>query len=343
MKQVINPILYLFFSTNFWAQTGFVSSKEEPRSYYRLQVYPNGLDRDSMEAVHTKLLKTPKIHWKKEDSISFMLTSISLENYDDAMDFYQRKDFFEPQTQEDFHLIQYLLSYKRRFSKLPSLLQKEAEKFPNNRNQIKYRLRIKTVEAMVIKGDWSFADSIIFPELQAPEFLTIMKGSKDYEVTILPLIKIIDEALRTETKYEFSSNQTLGLAFFEFGIFLRKNLSITDAFVVLSVGRFYDKLNFDLNNFYKEIRREMSKKQYIFPSMRKIFPKQSQGIFSAENIERRQIKLGKEEELDQPYYMEMEADNQDSIISRKFGSLVMLVGISVLLFFVIFFVKIKRN
>lgn len=343
MKQVINPILFLFFSASFWAQTGVVLPKEEPRSYYRLQIYPNGPDRDSMEVVHEKLLKTPKIHWKKEDSISFMLTSISLENYDDAMELYQRKDFFEPQSQEDFHLIQYLLSYKRRFSELLSLLQKEAEKFPNNRSQIKYRLRIKTVESMIVKGTWSLVDSIIFPELQAPEFLTIMKGSKDYETTLLPLIKIIDDALRIETKYEYRSNQTLGLAFFEFGVFLQKKLSTTDAFIALSVGRFYDKLNFDLTDFYKKVRSEMNNKQYMFPSMRKIFPKQSQGIFSAENIEKRQIKLAREEILDQPYYMEMEADDQDSIISRKFGSLVMLVGIGLLLFFVIFFVKVKRN
>jgi len=343
MSRVISLFLILFYLGSFMAQTDFALPREEPRPYYQLQVYPSGFDRDSMENVHQNLLKTPKIHWKRADSISYMLSSISLENYDEAMKFYDKYTNYAPESIEEFHLLQYLLSYKRRFPKLTALLQKETNIFPENKGQIKYRMRLKEVESMIVNGTWSLEDSIVFSELKTPGILQINKGSKEYETVLIPLIKLMDEALRVETKYEFSSNQILGLAFFEFGVFLRKKLSTTDAFIALSVGRFYDKLNFDLTDIYKDVRSEMNAKKYTFPSMRRVFPKQSQGVFSRENIEKRQLKLAKEEEVYQPYYLEMEADDKDSLISRKFGSIVMLVGTGLLFFFVIFFIKAKRN
>jgi len=343
--RVVISFTYLFFlNCVLWAQTNAVLPKEESRPYYQLTTYPSGFDRDSMDVLQQELLKNPKIHWKNADSTTYMFSAIVLDQHDDAMEFYTRKKKFKPQTIEEFHLIQFLFDYKRRFPALKALLQEEANQFPERQGVVNYRMRVKDVQQMILSGVWSDKDSVVFHELRDAKWSKVIRASAAYSSELIPLIAEIDEALRTETKYEYHGNQALALAFHEFGIFLRRHLSLTDAFIAFSVGRYYDKLNFDLTESYRSLRSEMNDRSYVFPSMRKLFPKQTQGIFSKESIAKRQDRLKQADSaVYEPYKMNIEEDTSDSLINQKFGTIIMLIGILLLLLFVIFFVKSKRN
>src|SRR5690606_12238889 len=110
------------------------------------------------------------------------------------------------------------------------------------------------------------------------------KGGQEYLSILVPLLRKYDDALRDETKYESASNRALSLAFYEFGKFLKKHVSLSDAYIAYSISRYYDKYNNDVAVDLRAIKNEMNKRNYIFPSIREIFPKQRKGIFNYKKI-----------------------------------------------------------
>jgi hypothetical protein len=163
-------------------------------------------------------------------------------------------------------------------------------------------------------------------------------------VQTIPLIQNLDQALRDETKFEFNSNRALALAFYEFGIFLEKNLSTTDAFIALSIAKYYDRFNSKITEKYRLVRSSMNKKNLIFPSMRELFPKQNKGIFNIENIKNRQqaaqdsiVRIEQK-----PMRLDLEKEQKSQYLSGKLASLITLIGLVIMLVFVAIFVKIKK-
>jgi hypothetical protein len=266
-----------------------------------------------------------------------------MHDFDEALLYFRKIQNFAPKSIDELRLVQHLFSYKRYYEEFNFWLDKELEWAPNNRTQIEVRKRIHEVEPYVLSNQWT-NDSIMFPELKLIKSLKIANGSQTYLDEVVPIIEAYDFGLRVETTYETSGNQALAIAFHEFGAFLFEKLSVTDAFIALSVGRYYDKLNFELTETYRMVRSEMNRRKLVFPSMRRYFPKQNQGIFSPERIEKRRLKReeGENTEMVKPYFMALETVSERSVLSNKLGSIIVLIGLILLVLYVIFFVKISE-
>jgi hypothetical protein len=349
--KVISSFFLLFIllvvtliSENLLAQDTYNLPHNEHRPYHQLQEYPRGYNKDSMLLALDVLLNKPARTWSNTDSLDYLFTLIAIEEFDSALENFNSFRRVNPRNMDEFHLIQFMFSYKRVFDKAFQWLDREKKEFPESKDIIDIRIRLHKVEEMIIKGTWHDEDSIMFPMLQEQKWDKIRKGSEDYLSITIPLIRKMDIALRDETKFEFNVNRALAIAFFEFGIFLEKHLSTTDAFIALSIARYYDKFNTQINEKYREVRSLMNKRKFIFPSMREIFPKQNKGIFNIENIKKR--RQAEQDSIVQstrePIGLQLDPNQKKSIISDQFGSLVIFTGLILLLIYVAVFVRTKN-
>jgi hypothetical protein len=339
--------LLLFLLLGAWnasAQSNALLPHHESRPYFQLERYPQGYDKDSMLMIFNFLDAQHKINWKHKDSLDFFFALAATEEFDDALAFKKRIRNFLPRSQEELHLTQYVYAYKRRYDRHRFWLEYERQNFSLSVAHIPYRQRIHDVEDLILSKQWRTEDSLVFPELFEQKWKGMSKGSEEYLGELIPLVERIDRALRDETKYEFSSNVALALAFYEFGMFLQKHVSTTDAFIALSIAKYYDRFNPDINERYRQLRSAMNDKRLIFPSMRYMFPKQSKGFFNVESIMKR--RLAKQDTLDlrvkNPEALLLAEVKNRSIIDGIGSFWIVFSGMVLLLFFVIFFVRVKH-
>lgn len=336
-------VLSIGATNEIWAQDDYHLPHNEHRPYYQLKEYPRGYDKDSMEMALNELLNKPAKSWKNKDSLDYLFTLIAIQEFDKAFEYYKKFKKVNPRSADEFHLIQYLFSFKRMFDKTHNWLEREKREYPDSKDVINIRIRLHDAEEQIITGNWS-EDSVIFPVLFSDEWQNIKKGTEPYLTQTIPMIERFDLALRDETKFEFQSNRALAISFYEYGIFLEKNLSTSDAFIALSIARYYDKFNAKITEKYREIRSLMNKRNLIFPSMRELFPKQNKGIFNIENIKkRRQEERDSISQIDQqPMTLQMQDVKKTDFLTGKMAALIILIGLTLLLLFVAIFVKIKR-
>jgi tetratricopeptide (TPR) repeat protein len=326
-----------------WSQDNFNLPHNEHRPYYQLNEYPRGYDKDSMQLALEQILKKPAVSWSKTDSLDYLFTLIAVSDYDKAHEFFKKFKKVNPRNLDEFHLIQFMFSYKRMLAKAFLWLERERKEYPETEQIIDFRWRLHEVEDLVVRGLWT-DDSVLYPVLKDSKWNAIKKGSESYTVQTIPLIQNLDQALRDETKFEFNSNRALAMAFYEFGIFLEKNLSTTDAFIALSIAKYYDRFNSKITEKYRLVRSSMNKKNLIFPSMRELFPKQNKGIFNIENIKKRQqAEQDSIVQIEQkPMRLDLEKEQKSQYLSGKLASLIILIGLVFMLVLVAIFVKIKK-
>jgi len=334
----------MLISMNLFAQDNYNLPHHEHRPYYQPQEYPRGYDKDSMLLALDILLNKPSRTWSNADSLDYLFTLIAIEDYDKAFDNFKTFRRVNPRNVDEFHLIQFMFSYKRMFDKALQWLDREKREFPESKAIIDIRIRLHGVEEMLVKGTWHDEDSVMFQILQDPKWEKIKKGSEEYLLETIMLIKNMDIALRDETKFEFKSNRALAIAFYEYGIFLEKNLSTTDAFIALSIARYYDKFNARITEKYREVRSLMNKRKLIFPSLRELFPKQNKGIFNINNIKKR--RQAEQDSIiqstQQPIGLQLDPNAKPSVLNDKVAALVIIFGLLMLLIAVVLFIRTKN-
>jgi hypothetical protein len=342
MKLRSKLIFFLLIGSLFAAaQREFSFPKEELRSSFSLLKYPEGLNKDSMLLEFEKLNKQQKIAWKKDDSLNFLYALIASDQFDEASKILKKGKKLIPRDLEELHLTQYFYSYKRRYKELRYWLDLEQTKYPEHKDIIKYRIRIQKVQEALVNQQWSTLDSVIFPELKNSKWKKTARGSKTYNGELIPMLKIIDSALRIETKYEFKSNVALALAFCEFGTFLKIHVSTTDAFIALAIAKFYDGFNPEITEKFREIRSTMNKQGLVFPSMRELFPKQSKGYFHITSIKKRQIQKADSMNNvnDNSIILKLDKKYNNFKINDITSFLIVFLGSIALLIYIWFYVK----
>lgn len=337
-------LVLLLWTCQLYGQSDALLPYHETRPYFQIERYPEGFDKDSMLLIYNELNSQQKIKWKRKDSLDFVFALAAIEEFDEGNVLKKRIRNFRPRNLEELHLTQYLYSYKRHYDRVRFWLDYEKENFPESAKHIPFRQRIHDAEEMILPRKWSTEDSLIFPEFKVSKWKAVSKGSEVYVNELIPLVELVDQALRDETKYEFSSNVALALAFYEFAVFLQKHVSTTDALIAISVAKYYDRFNADINDKYRELRTAMNEKRLIFPSMRYLFPKQSKGFFNAESIKQR--RLAKQDTVDlrvkNPEALQLGEVKDRSFINSAGSFWIVLSGLVLLLLFVIFVVKIKH-
>ncbi len=335
---------FVWISLSASSQSEASFPKKESRPYFKLLPYPRGFEKDSLEHMMSYLLEKPGKHWDRKDSLQYMYTLIGSSNYDLAYKIFEQQSPLENLTEDQFHIIQHMLLYKYRYKEYHEWLKLEEAYFPYTKKQIEIRSRIAEVNRKQVDRVWSLKDSVLFPELLDPRWKSYKKGGQEYLSILVPLLREYDDALRDETKYESASNRALSLAFYEFGKFLKKHVSLSDAYIAYSISRYYDKYNNDVAVDLRAIKNEMNKRNYIFPSIREIFPKQRKGIFNYKKImEKRKAQQDSTLHADYPP-LKIDPDKlEDPVVKGLWDEFILIGGLVLILICVLVFIRIDKK
>jgi hypothetical protein len=334
---------FVFLSHISFSQSFYTLPKQENRKYYQLQIYPRGFDEDSMRISLDNLLNKPTIHWEKSDSLDYIFALCSSRNYDYAYLIFHKLNYsdFNELSQNQFHAIQHLLNYKRKFEELYFWLDKELSLYTEYSEKIELRKRIARVNELIYINKWSESDSLVFPFLIDRDFNNTKKGSTEYETVIIPIIQTIDKVLRDESKFENSFNKGLSKAFFEFGEFLNENLSYSDAYIAYSISRYYNRYDNETAIRIRSLKTIMRQKKITPPSIREIFPKQPKGLFNVKKIMAKRKKLNDSIQFTNNQTLTLIQTNKKGL-SPKLQNLILFVGLLLILLTVLLFVRTKK-
>lgn len=350
MMRIKQTLIVLFVGILVPLQSSAQRTAEMPhfehRPYFKITPLPRGFDQDSITQVMNYLVDKPATKWTYNDSLAHMYTLISISDYDKSFALFNRLKPNNNLTEDQYHVIQHLLLYKRRYSEYNLWLKKEQDTYPNKSQVNTIRKRIADVNRKLSKSEWSLNDSVVFYELKelVHQKSSFKKGSSDFLAVIVPLALLYDEALRTESKFESNYNRSLSLAFVEFGDYLYEFIGFSDAYICYSIARYYDRYNNDLAVKLRAIKNEMNNKNILFPSIRETFPKQSKGLFNFKKImeKRRKQEAVLHQENQVPLQINL-IDKKDPVLKGYWDDMVLLIGLILLLLAVIIFVRVKKR
>jgi hypothetical protein len=342
VNKLVALLLTAFVSINMIAQSTAELPHEEFRPYFKLAPYKRGFDKDSLNELMQYLIEKPRKRWTKNDSISYVMSLCNADEYDLAHSVFERLKLTKLGTQEEYHIVQHMLHFKTRFFAVEDWLDFETRDYPQFAEANKIRKRINHVSRLYARKEWRTNDSLVFPELNDVRWKKMKRGSPTYLNELIPLVWLYDEALRTEVQFESKRNTALSEAFVEFGDFLHAYVNLSDAFIAYSIARYYNKTNNHAAIKLKSLKAEMNRKNILFPSMRKMFPKQDKGVFNYKNIlEKRQKQRDSlSKDVAPPLTVDFE-EPRFSWFSDKLEYIIILVGLVVLLLLVVLFVKTK--
>src|SRR5690606_30897404 len=104
------------------------------------------------------------------------------------------------------------------------------------------------------------------------------------------------------------------------------------AYIAYSISRYYDKYNNDVAVDLRAIKNEMNKRNYIFPSIREIFPKQRKGIFNYKKImEKRKAQQDSTLHADYPP-LKIDPDKlEDPVVKGLWDEFILIGGLVLIL------------
>jgi hypothetical protein len=342
----VNKLVTLWVISLFCGQLVAQSAAELPheeyRPFFKLAPYVRGFEGDSLNNLMQYLIEKPRQRWNRNDSIAYVMSMCHAGEFDVAYSVFERLKLKRLNTQEEYHIVQHMLLFKTRFFALQDWIDYETRDFPDFARANAIRKRINEVNRLVHRKEWNNEDSLVFPELKHPQWKKMPKASNAYLKELIPVVMEHDLALRIEVQFESRRNPGLSQAFLEFGDFLYEHVSLSDAYIAYSISRYYNKINNAAAVKLKAIKAEMNRKNILFPSMRKIFPKQDKGVFNYKNImEKRQKQRDSLSKDVAPPLVIDEEDPKFHWFTDKLEDIIKLVGLFLVLLIVAIFVKTK--
>ena len=337
---IILLILIPFGQVN--AQTTAELPHDEYRPFFKIAPYKRGFEGDSLNNLMQYLIEKPRQRWNRKDSIAYVMSMCHAGEFDVAFSIFERLKIKRLNTQEEYHIVQHMLLFKTRFFALQDWIDYETSDFPDFAEANAIRKRINEVNRLHHRREWNPEDSTVFPEMKDAKWKKMTRGSNRYMKELIPFTEYVDMALRIEARFESKRNPGLSQAFLEFGDFLHTHISLTDAYIAYSISRYYNKINNDAALKLKAIKAEMNRKNILFPSMRKIFPKQEKGVFNYKNImEKRQKQRDSlSKDVAEPLIIPTE-EPRFRWFTDRLEDIVKLVGLFLVLLVVAVFVKTK--
>lgn len=334
--------LISLFCGQLAAQSAAELPHEEYRPYFKLAPYARGFEGDSLNNLMQYLIEKPRQRWNRKDSIAYVMSMCHAGEFDVAYSVFERLKLKRLNTQEEYHIVQHMLLFKTRFFALQDWIDYETRDFPDFAKANAIRKRVNEVNRLMHRKEWNTEDSLVFPELKHPHWKKMPKASNAYLKELIPFVMEHDLALRIEAQFESRRNPGLSQAFLEFGDFLYEHVSLTDAYIAYSISRYYNKINNAAAVKLKAIKAEMNRKNILFPSMRKMFPKQEKGVFNYKNImEKRQKQRDSlSKDVAPPLVIDQE-DPKFDWFTDKLEDIIKLVGLFLVLLVVAVFVKTK--
>jgi hypothetical protein len=317
---------------------------KEYRPYFKFRTFPKKVNESHIHQSLDYLQDKPSMQWNHSDSIQFMLDLSLLGDYYSSYQLFLELQLQGLDSLNEYHIVQHLLLQKGKKSKLFEWYEKEKEFTPSNAKNIEIRKRIDAALFLIHENKWSFKDSTLFSELKDPKWKYLKKGSFQYKSELIALLNIYDTALRIKVQLQNGENRALSMAYVELGNFIAAHVDLTDAYIAYFCARFYSRKSMYVAKKLKSVKEEIMDKNLLLPSLRDIFPQEKKGIFNYAILkEKRQQHILDSIKAAHIVPLKVEPIKKKNLLPMLNKDMLLLLGLSLILFCVIVFVKVKRK
>jgi hypothetical protein len=271
-------LLILFFVAN--SSFGLRDSIKYINSPYRQESTPhfqfgqfkrgfsNNLLKNQLDSLEAK----PRIQWSRLDSLKFAQISLETGNKN-LSKFYFQNLKVDYKHEEDYWFDELMIDYLN--EDYHRALDKIKKKSPMTLEFSKIYFFKKIIEAEIQnKADdkWYKENKVLNWEIDTTLFSLDKDDPKFQENVIMPL-KNLEYVLDKIIAYVYEDDPIIANTCQEMAAIIEAHLSLSQAYIALSLGRHYNKWDKDILADVKAVKAKMTQKKYKIPNFRKYFPR----------------------------------------------------------------------
>lgn len=330
-----------------WGQDGLpIPPKEEKTTHFTFKQFVRQPDLpEYIVKGITDLEKKGVRNWNAEDSLFYAFELALLNKFEHALSYFYKLNIDTLKNRSALDLYQVTLRKTDRFQTLLKSLKREKEHELTNseRNALDYRIRIAEVRLYNRDRNWSLDSNYVFPSLLDSSKFKNDRGNINRNA--VKASEGIDQAMRHQLLYTEGTDKILSKAFEEFGDFLRKHMYVTNAYIAYSISKHFNRRKNILSKKLKSVKTELDDNNLLYPSFSSLFPKIIESKYEyneVDELDSLDALIADGDYLDLKELLEFEDAKKDHLpwLDYELG---VIIIIFVLLVFVLFFIRPKKN
>lgn len=348
MKIISHIIILAFFPLILWGQKDLpIPPKAEKTTHFSFKQFERQPTLPKYISTGISNLAKKNIRkWKATDSLFYAYELTLLNEFEHALSYFIKLNTDTLRNRSSLNLYQLTLRKTDRFQTLLGALKRENDL--NNLTTIEkialtYRIRLAEVRLYNRDRNWSLDSNHVFPSLL--DSSTFTNEYSNINQNAVHTSKGVDQALRHELLFTEGTDKILSKAYEEFGDFLQKHMYLTNAYVAYSISRHFNRRKNSVSKKFKNIKNQLDDQNLLYPSFSSLFPKIIESKYTYNEIkELDSLDLSNTQHkyLDLKELLELENAKKDHLPWLDYELGVILI-IGILLFFVLFFLRSKKD
>lgn len=312
---------------------------DEYNPWFKLTKFQRGFDSDSLRHSLNILESKPRKEWNRQDSLEFAQSSLQTGNI--ALSNYYFDALSVDYAQENVYWWEQMMLF---------ILQKEYDAgIESIHKSVTGRLgysKIYFIDRILLSykeqandDKWYRTHKILKWELDS-SLLNEDKTSERFKNEVLVPLENLNFVLHLLIHYIHADDPILASACYEMGIILENHISLTQAYIAYSLGRNYNKWDKRILKSIKAVKAKLSEKKYKIPIFRRYFPRIEKWRFEYEVLKEKLL-ASNNDTLDEVAPKLMNPKKEIKLPFRV--DLVIVIGITLLIILVIFFLKTTKK
>lgn len=342
------PLFISFLFTQLFASIGFSQEdtiayirspyRTEPSPLFQFSTLERGFHNDTLEA-HLQVLDQKNKHrWTHIDSLDFAQATLRIGNIS-LSEYYFNRIQIDFETEEDFwwdHLMLHMLNNEHEEGL--NLIRKESPGVLQY-SKIYFIQRIFMAKVKQAEGpkNWYKNNCILGWQVDS----TANYSSKDeaFHEYIMDPLENADFVLKFIIRYIPADDPIISRSFFEVGLILEEYVSLSQAYIAFSVARHYNRRDKEILENIKRIKALLLERMYKIPNFRKYFPRTESRRFDYAVLKEKILAQQDTTNLTKPKLLKKKEADPIQIPSNY----IFTIGLAVMFFIILFFVRSKKK
>ena len=331
--------LFAFISFGQNDSIGYVKSPyhKEATPYFKFGQFKRGFSNEILKQELDSLEAKPRKLWSREDSLHFAQVSLQTGNIELSEFYFDRLDV-DFNTEADYWYNHLVIHFKlEEFDEGISLIRKSS---PMIFQFSKVYFYLKIFEAKQKNTEdpkWYKSNTVLDWDVDTSLF-SIDKDSEEFQEELITPLHNLESVLKRLIAYVHEEDPIISRSCLEMGIIIENHLSLSQAYVSMSLGRHYNKWDKDLLAQLKRVKGKMTEKKLKIPNFRKYFPRIEYWRFDYEVLKEKVISAKNDTlEYAKPKTMKPKVDPL-----LNFPSQYIIIG-GILLFFILILLILKTK
>lgn len=340
------PLFSLFFSiflnSAFSQETPVVVESpyhNEYNPWFKFGTFKRGFRNELLTQTLDSLEAKPRKYWTRTDSLSFARASKKTGNLDLAAYYFDNLDV-DYTLEYEFWWDRLVIHFLNREFNSCLYFIREAEPGLVEHSKLWFFKKICEAKLVSLKDDkWYKEKSVLEWEIDSSVLLLDKDGPEFHEKVITPL-ENLSYVLEKLIRHIYDNDPVIARTCFEMGKILDAYVSSTQAYIIMSIARNYNKWDKEILAGIKEVKAKMIEKKYRIPIFRKFFPRVEYWRFDYEMLKEKISYERNDTVIKTPPVLMKPAEDEEPIFNTQ---IILIIGLTVVFLSVLIFLKPRKR